>query len=225
MRPPLRLDDVLTARSKTDYHALAAHHPELPPTLEELLATLDKPKTGEVQAADRCVRILLAHMQDPDAGGPSVQLWLLWIFRRALAAMAGRYQQPGRPYDEVIHDATWCLLEAMHRANPATAYIIRNIARDARKLLRRNYGMEYGPDTPQQVQVEEMMETGWDVQAPATASYIQELQLPAEDQYLLVGQYIYGFSQEEIAEQLGIRPEALRQRMRRLLARLRKGEK
>ncbi len=51
--------------------------------------------------------------------------------------------------------------------------------------------------------------------------YIRSLPITEEDKYLLIGQHIYGYTQEELSKQLGVKPATLRKRSSRLMKRVR----
>lgn len=219
MPSPLRIEHVLTAESRAEYQKLVEQKPELPPDLEGLFQILGSRAKDQQALQDQILRTLVTHMQSP-TGGPSVQTWLLWAFQGLVVGLASKYVRPDRPFDEVIGDATWCLLEVLNTISLEHKFFTWKILMETKKLVRRQYGIERLSVPPEEIildqtQLEERLVTAQE------ADFLDGFNLSNEQRDLLIGHYIYGYSLKELAHQMGVNPNTLYQRISRLIRRLR----
>jgi len=224
---PLHREDTHTLQSFADYETLTQRTPELPDRLDELLDLLANNDEQILPQRNAVLWMLIECIQSQVPETTSIQLWLLYAFRGALRKMANRYLTNERSEAETSNDVIWCFLETLHRiykthqikAEPE--YLARYIVRETVTRIRRSYGWRDVQPKEDNLHLHDLMDTGWDIEQPEQIDYIRNLPISDDDKYLLIGQYIYGYSQKELSEKLGISHAALRQRNSRLLKSIR----
>ncbi len=222
MPSPLRIEHVLTAESRAEYQKLVEQKPELPPDLEVLFEFMTSTRQEDQQRQDDLVRILVTQFREAGDAVGCLQVWLLWIFRKPIQSIASRHFRPQGVSSEVESDASWCFLEALNRVKTDTPFLIRNLVRDTNKLLRRDRGLESSVDDPVFNSLDELSSAGKEFEAQQIQSILSDLDLQKDEAELLFGRYIYDYSYDELAEQMGIAAATLRQRVHRLLLKVRK---
>jgi hypothetical protein len=84
--------DAFTSASTTDYLALAAREPALPPTLSGFLALLGPANKTQQAARQAALSASIRHLQAGAPESASIQLWLLVTYAPTLEEVAMRYR-------------------------------------------------------------------------------------------------------------------------------------
>lgn len=195
-------------------------------------------KTGDLDEKDAiCAALIdLVQTRGPHADLAMALAWLgLWpaldaIFRRRLRHFRDAPE-------ELVSEIATCFTSQVQRADLSrisrvAATLTRNTERDVREGRRAAWADEARrADLPEDheladpVPPPELSELGLpsDLAPEAEVAAIRALLVPivGDDADLVIGAAIYGDSQHELADQLGITHEAARKRFQRALARLR----
>ena len=228
---PIHRADALTSQSTSDYQSLAAREPALPVTLAAFLALLGP--EGKSQPIERQVALSAAirHLQAQDPETASIQLWLLVSFAAALQILAARFQNHRRDPRDAASAVAWAFLETLHALGAerlASPWLAREIVRDTRRRLLVLLGLR---DYQQETRLEEtpdeaLMEDRLPSESPDAygdlEEWIHDQPITHDEQALLSGLYVYGYSLHDMAERTGQAYETVKKRHQRLLARLRK---
>ena len=224
---PTTPDALATRRFLADYETLKHRNSQLPPTLDSLLNLLGERDSQFAEKQDDVLRLLLWELQHEAPEMTSIQSWFLHAFRFGLRAMVGKFRSDKESMEETRNNVAWCFLETLHRifkdnADLASSRLAWRILDHTHSRVRRCYGLD--PDTRQRP---EPMSELPQIAAPTASAYIHDLPraITDEERYLLTGIYVYGYTQSEMAEKLGIKPEALRQRKRRIIKKIQEIEK
>lgn len=228
---PTKRTDAFTPQSISDYQTLAAREPALPPALGdflELLGPQAKNRHAERQAA---LSTAIRHLQASPPERQSIQLWLLVSYAPALQALTRRYAPHGAPPAETESTVVLAFLEvlqAMSTERLADAYLEKRIVDDARRRLmvllgirdyQRSEDFESVADgAVQEDQAPDERVDGYE----ALLAQINELPITNADRTLLISLYVYGYNMAELADQMGVTRQAIRQRLERLTTRLKK---
>ena len=222
---PLTDQDVFTSSSRNDYTQIISQHAELPESLEGLFALLASQDKAGMATRGAVLLVLLLAIRRQEPGHGSGQLWLLFAFRWSLKGIAGKYQSRCRSDDETLSEVVWSFLETIHRMDldGPRPFLTLDLVRESARRARRSFGYDDLEPAPASLSLDELMAGGWDAAQVGAdpVDRIRQLPITAEEQFLLIGQYVYGYSQEELSAQLGIGIQALWQRKSRLMRRLR----
>lgn len=225
---PTKRTDAFTPQSIADYQTLATENASLPPALEDFLALLGPEGKGR---HDERRAALAAVIQDLQAGHPvsaSIQLWLLVTYNPPLHNLVGRYASPHSDTESMVVLAFLEVLQTMSAERLADAYLEKRIVDDARRRLMVLLGIRDYQQADRLELVDD--EAVQDDRVPdehvdgyeALLARINELPITDAERDLLVGIYVYGYNMSELAEQLGVTPQAVKQRVDRLTVRLQK---
>jgi hypothetical protein len=222
--------DALASASTTDYLALAAREPALPPTLSDFLALLGPANKIQQAARQAALSACVRHLQTDVPESASIQLWLLVSFAPALQAMAGRYQLTGSSLDESVSSVVMAFLETLHAlgetrlADPCLAL---EVVRDTQRRLAYHQGMWASNHAERVVATPDesiMADRRTDERADsyqALQDLIQDMPISGAERGVLIGLYVYGYTLQEFAKQSGEPYKTVQQRHHRLLRRLR----
>ncbi|MFA7329747.1 MAG: hypothetical protein WC326_01620 [Candidatus Delongbacteria bacterium] len=222
--------DAFTPASTTDYLALAAREPALPPTLTDFLALLGPAAKTQQAARQAALSASIHHLQAGVPEAASIQLWLLVSYAPALQALAGRYRMTGSSLEETESSVIMAFLETLmglgegRLTNPCLAH---ELLRDTKLRLRVAQGLrDYQRVAKVTIAPDEvvMQDHVPDERVDAYQSLqdlIQDMPLTDAERGLLVGLYVYGYSLQEMASMLGEAYDTTQKRHNRLLKRLR----
>jgi hypothetical protein len=228
---PIHRADAFTPQSTSDYQSIAAREPALPPNLDDFLALLGP--EGKVQPIERQAALSAAirHLQAQVPEAASIQLWLLVSFAAALQILAARFQNTSRDSKDAASTVAWAFLETLHAMGEerlASPWLAREIVRDTRRRLLVLLGLR---DYQQETRLEELpdealMEDRLPDESPDACrdleEWIHDQPITHDEQALLSGLYVYGYSLRDMAERTGQAYETVKKRHQRLLARLKK---
>lgn len=228
---PTKRAQAYTPESIAHYQALAAEDPTLPATLEDFLALLGPEGKGRHEERRAALAAVIQRLQAGHPASTSIQLWLLVSYAAALHALAIRYQTPGSAPAEMESTVVLAFLEvlqAMSAERLADLYLLNLLTDDVKGRLRVLLGIrDYQQDDRIEVVDDEAVQ---DDRAPdervdgyeALQAQINELPITDVDRDLLVGLYVYGYNMSELAAQMGLSHETIRQRHHRVLQRMKK---
>ena len=194
-------------------------------------------KSGDLDEKDAIYAALIELVQER-GGGADLAMSIAWLgLWPALDAIFRRRLRHFRAPEELVSEIASCFTSQVQRADLSrisrvAATLTRNTERDVRDGRQATWAEEARrADLPEDrelggpVPPPELSELGLpaDLGPEAEVAAIRALLVPivGDDTDLVIGAAIYGDSQHELADQLGITHEAARKRFQRALARLR----
>ena len=228
---PIHRADAFTSQSTSDYQSLAAREPALPATLAAFLALLGPEGKDRQIERHAALSAAIRHLQGQVPEAASIQLWLLVSFAGPLQILAARFQNTTGDPRESACAVAWAFLEtllALSEDRLTSPWLAREIVRDTRRrflvlLGLRDYQQESRlVEMPDESLMEDRLLDESEDAYHALEEWIHDQPITEDEQALLVGLYVYGYSLQEMADQAGQAYETVKKRHQRLLARLKK---
>jgi DNA-directed RNA polymerase specialized sigma24 family protein len=228
---PTKRTQAFTPQSIADYQTLTAYEGALPPTLGDFLALLGPEGKGRHDERQAALSAAIRSLQAGHPAHASIQLWLLVSYAAALQALVRRYTPHGSSPAETESTVVLAFLEVllgMSAERLADPYLEKRVAEDTKDRLRvhlglRDYQQGEGievveDDAVQEDRVPDEHVDGYE----ALLARINDLPITDADRAMLISLYVYGYNMAEIADQMGVTRQAIRQRIDRLTTRLKK---